>query len=94
MGNGTSQGVFIHELGHALSLPHWANDPSYPYNGAQFGISPPSGNNWHAGPTWAFDLERRLEETELARRYGGRLGVIARTSVMKLSPRSAAMGWA
>ncbi|NCG12764.1 MAG: hypothetical protein GWP38_05400 [Planctomycetia bacterium] len=55
VGNGTSQGVLIHELGHALSLPHWANDPSYPYVGSMFGIDPPGSNNTHVGPTWAFD---------------------------------------
>ena len=55
VGNGTSQGVLIHELGHALSLPHWANDPNYPYVGNMFGISIPGTNNFHAGPTWAFD---------------------------------------
>ncbi len=57
VGNGTSAGILHHELGHALSLPHWGGNASYPYNGPMFGINQPSPTNpTHAGPTWAFDL--------------------------------------
>ncbi len=57
VGNGTGLGILHHELGHALSLPHWGDNASYPYKGAMFGIAPPENyNETHAGPTWAFDL--------------------------------------
>ena len=56
VGNGTSAGILHHELGHALSLPHWGNSSSYPYRGPMHGIDPPVGNEVHAGPAWAFDL--------------------------------------
>lgn len=55
VGNGTSAGILHHELGHALSLPHWANSAAYPYKGAMYGINTPVGNEVHAGPTWAYD---------------------------------------
>ncbi len=57
VGNGTSAGVLIHELGHAFSIPHWGNNASYPYKGGMFGILPPINfNETHAGPTWGYDL--------------------------------------
>lgn len=57
VGNGTSAGILHHELGHALSLPHWGDNASYPYKGAMHGIQPPNNyNDTHAGPAWAFDL--------------------------------------
>jgi hypothetical protein len=57
VGNGTSQGILHHELGHALSLPHWGDSAAYPYKGAMHGIAaPPNYNETHAGPAWAFDL--------------------------------------
>lgn len=56
VGNGTSAGILHHELGHALSLPHWGNSSSYPYKGPMHGIDPPATNEVHAGPAWAFDL--------------------------------------
>jgi len=57
VGNGTSQGVLIHELGHAFLLPHWGNDENYPYRGEMYGIPAPDNfKEIHAGPTWAFDL--------------------------------------
>ncbi|NNC87462.1 MAG: hypothetical protein HKN82_03255, partial [Akkermansiaceae bacterium] len=57
VGNGTSAGILHHELGHALSLPHWGNNAAYPYKGAMHGIQPPASfNETHAGPAWAFDL--------------------------------------
>ncbi len=60
VGNGTSAGILHHELGHALSLPHWGDSAAYPYKGAMFGISAPANyNETHAGPAWAFDLRSR-----------------------------------
>lgn len=57
VGSGTSVGILHHELGHALSLPHWGDSAAYPYKGAMHGISAPSNyNGTHAGPAWAFDL--------------------------------------
>ncbi|MDX1679994.1 MAG: M66 family metalloprotease [Akkermansiaceae bacterium] len=56
VGNGKSAGILHHELGHALSLPHWGGVASYPYQGEMYGIqAPKSVDNPHAGPTWAFD---------------------------------------
>ena len=56
VGNGSDIGILHHELGHALSLPHWGDNAAYPYKGAMHGISAPSGvyNGTHAGPAWAF----------------------------------------
>ena len=53
-----SRGILNHELGHALSLPHWGDNSSYPYKGEMYGIEPQPGvyNGTHVGPTWAFDL--------------------------------------
>ncbi|WP_144392970.1 sialate O-acetylesterase [Pleionea sediminis] len=52
-----SVGILNHELGHALSLPHWGNNGSYPYKGDMHGIpAPDTLNGTHVGPTWAFDL--------------------------------------
>ena len=57
VGNGRNEGVLHHELGHALSLPHWGGNSSYPYKGDMFGIKAPNiFNATHAGPTWAYDL--------------------------------------
>jgi hypothetical protein len=59
-GNNGSRGILHHELGHALSLPHWGDNSAYPYKGAMHGISPPPVyNETHAGPTWAFHLPTR-----------------------------------
>jgi Peptidase M66 len=56
VGNGTSQGILHHELGHALNLPHWG-DAVYPYKGDMYGILAPNNyNGTHAGPVWAYDL--------------------------------------
>ncbi|MEN9577711.1 MAG: hypothetical protein RJA70_720 [Pseudomonadota bacterium] len=55
VGNGSSLGILNHELGHALSLLHWANVVAYPYRGDSFGIAAPK-SVLHVGPTWAFDL--------------------------------------
>jgi autotransporter-associated beta strand protein len=55
VGSGTSIGILHHELGHALSLPHWGDSGAYPYKGALHGIAAPSNyNGTHAGPAWAF----------------------------------------
>ena len=55
---GISVGILNHELGHALSLPHWGNNPAYPYKGEMYGIKPQPNvyMETHTGPTWAFDL--------------------------------------
>ncbi len=74
VGNGTSQGILNHELGHALSLPHWGDNAQYPYKGDMYGIKAPSIYNLtHAGPTWAFDLlhDRFLPPTVQADAVGG-----------------------
>lgn len=56
VGNGSDIGILNHELGHALSLPHWGDNAAYPYKGAMHGISAPSNyNGTHAGPAWAID---------------------------------------
>jgi autotransporter-associated beta strand protein len=57
VGNGGSNGILLHELGHALSLPHWGDSAAYPYKGAMHGITAPVNyNETHAGPTWAYDI--------------------------------------
>jgi hypothetical protein len=53
-------GILLHELGHALGLPHWFGSKQYPYVGPQHGIQTDSDTTPHAGPTWAFDLVRRV----------------------------------
>ncbi len=62
-----NEGIFIHEMGHAISLPHWGeqvkeHNPAtilydrYPYKGTMHGINPPDiYNSVHVGPVWAFD---------------------------------------
>ena len=78
VGYGRSAGVFLHELGHALSLPHWANASAYPYKGDMFGIDAPnSASQTHAGPTWAFDLPSGdfIPPTVQENAVGGELGV-------------------
>jgi autotransporter-associated beta strand protein len=60
VGAGNSVGILHHELGHALSLPHWGDNVAYPYKGDMHGIQAP--NNYketHAGPAWAFHLPTR-----------------------------------
>ena len=57
VGNGTNLGVLNHELGHALSLPHWGDNADYPYRGVMHDIPAPEVyNDVHVGPTWAFDM--------------------------------------
>lgn len=58
VGNGKMQGILLHELGHALGLPHWFGSKQYPYVGTQHGIPSDSETTPHVGPTWAFDLAR------------------------------------
>ncbi len=56
VGGGTSIGILHHELGHALSLPHWGDNGSYPYKGDMYGIQAPAiYNDTHAGPVWGHD---------------------------------------
>ncbi len=52
-------GNFHHELGHVFSLPHWDDDPKYPYKGDMLGIKAFGPNFPHVGPTWAYSLHRR-----------------------------------
>lgn len=60
VGSGTSVGILHHELGHALSLPHWGYNAAYPYKGDMYGIQAPTNyNETHAGPAWAFHLPTR-----------------------------------
>ncbi|MCX6857324.1 MAG: autotransporter-associated beta strand repeat-containing protein [Verrucomicrobia bacterium] len=55
VGAGANIGIFHHELGHALSLPHWGDNGAYPYKGDMHGIQAPANyNETHAGPAWAF----------------------------------------
>ncbi|MBL9117010.1 MAG: autotransporter-associated beta strand repeat-containing protein [Verrucomicrobiaceae bacterium] len=55
VGSGTDRGILHHELGHALSLPHWGDNGAYPYKGDMHGIQAPVNyNETHAGPAWAF----------------------------------------
>ncbi|HAH55699.1 MAG TPA: hypothetical protein DCM02_10590 [Flavobacterium sp.] len=54
-GGANGLGTMIHEVGHALSLPHWGS-ATYPYKGIMYGIEPgTSFNETHAGPIWAYD---------------------------------------
>lgn len=75
VGNGRSEGILHHELGHALSLPHWGNSGSYPYRGDMYGIAAPS-SEVHVGPTWAFDLPGRafIPPTVQPNSVGGTVG--------------------
>ena len=47
-----STATLHHELGHALSLPHWSDDPKYPYVNTMYGIECPGP---HVGHAWGFD---------------------------------------
>lgn len=50
----TSLGILIHEMGHALSLPHWG--ASYPYIGDMYGIKASTvAGGIHSGPIWMYD---------------------------------------
>jgi autotransporter-associated beta strand protein len=74
VGSGTNVGILHHELGHALSLPHWGDHAAYPYKGAMHGIPAPSNyNGTHAGPAWAFHLPTRafIPPTVQANNVGG-----------------------
>ena len=75
VGAGNSVGILHHELGHALSLPHWGDNASYPYKGDMHGIQAPSNyNETHAGPAWAFHLPTRafIPPTVQAGNAGGK----------------------
>ncbi|MDH7447083.1 M66 family metalloprotease [Aquimarina sp. 2201CG14-23] len=78
VGNGKAIGILHHELGHALSLPHWGNNQEYPYKGNMHGISAPDNyKNTHAGPTWAFDIPNKkfIPPTVQSNAVGGTIGV-------------------
>jgi autotransporter-associated beta strand protein len=75
VGSGTSVGILHHELGHALSLPHWGDSAAYPYKGAMHGIPAPSNyNGTHSGPAWAFHLPTKqfIPPTVQAGNVGGK----------------------
>ncbi len=76
VGNGKSQGILHHELGHALSLPHWGGNAQYPYKGHMYGIEARDANATHAGPTWAYDLRNGnfIPPTIQDNAVGGKIG--------------------
>ena len=92
VGSGTSVGILHHELGHALSLPHWGDSTTYPYKGDMFGIPAPAiYNATHAGPTWAFDLRNQafIPCTVQANNVGGKT-----TGTYKADPmQGGGTGW-
>jgi hypothetical protein len=60
VGSGNRPGVLIHELGHTFGLPDgWRKHTKYPYRGHMYGIKTKSAEHPHAGPVWAFDLNKR-----------------------------------
>jgi hypothetical protein len=80
---GISIGIFNHELGHALSLPHWGDNASYPYKGEMYGIEPQPGvyMGTHIGPTWGFDLPSLtfIPPTVQENSVGGEVGYYKRS---------------
>lgn len=81
VGNGNNIGILFHELGHALSLPHWGDRAEYPYKGDMFGIpAPDSFNETHAGPIWGYDLTKNLfiPSTIQTNSVGGEVGTFKR----------------
>lgn len=77
VGNGTGLGILHHELGHALSLPHWGDNGDYPYKGDMFGTSAPDNyKKTHVGPVWAFDVVKNtfIPPTVQENAVGGELG--------------------
>jgi len=52
-------GVILHELGHTFGLPHWATNRDYPYKRTMYGKDRGEETIPNAGPTWAFDINRR-----------------------------------
>ena len=61
-----ADGILHHELGHALSLPHWdIGHPTYPHFGNMFGVArdPNDSEAAHIGPTWGVDLTESCATT-------------------------------
>jgi hypothetical protein len=58
MGADGNYAVLLHEVGHTLSLPHWANNPQYPYQGDLEGLQ---GDPGHVGLSWGFDGRKGLQ---------------------------------
>ena len=84
VGNGKAIGVLNHELGHALSLPHWGNNNAYPYKGDLYGIdAPDSVNETHVGPVWGFDTFKNLfiPPTVQVNSVGGIVGQYKKSSM-------------
>lgn len=54
------EGMLMHEMGHAFSLPHWADKSFYPYKGDMLGISQgPVSKGTHAGPIWGYNAKQQ-----------------------------------
>ncbi|MBI1335588.1 MAG: hypothetical protein GC164_01345 [Phycisphaera sp.] len=53
-------GVILHEVGHTLGLPHCPDDKNYPYCSTLYGLTPGTPDRPNAGPTWGYDLNRRV----------------------------------
>ncbi|TXD61679.1 T9SS type A sorting domain-containing protein [Polaribacter sp. IC066] len=54
-----SLGILLHEMGHALSLPHW-DGPAYPYKGDMNGIVASTvAGGIHSGPIWMYDVRSK-----------------------------------
>jgi hypothetical protein len=54
------EGILFHEMGHAFSLPHWADRSFYPYKGTMHGIQAgPVAAGTHAGPIWGYNSKSK-----------------------------------
>lgn len=57
VGQQGAHGIFLHELGHAFSLPHLGDHSPYPYKGEMHGVPAPDNyKETHVGPNWGFHL--------------------------------------
>jgi hypothetical protein len=54
-------GILLHEMGHALHLPHFGDSSDYPYKGNMHGILAPNVyNETHSGPIWSYDTAKGI----------------------------------